>query len=159
MNHAEAVEAFVGQAGVLHALVRGLSPADLEARPVPGTWSLRTLAIHVMDSDQFAIGRMKRIIAEDLPLLIAYDESAFAERLHYGAQDLGMVCDLYRLGRLHMGEILRRLPADTFARAGVHNQRGLVRLGDLVTGYVGHVEHHLVFARAKLAALGRTVTV
>jgi hypothetical protein len=159
MGHAESVEKFIAQAGVLDALVTGLSPADLDAVPVPGKWSLRTLAIHIMDSDQFAIGRMKRIIAEDNPLLIAYNETAFAARLFYAQQDLGLVCDLYRAGRLHMGEILRRLPDGAFARTGVHNENGKMMLGGIVDGYVRHVEHHLVFAREKLRALGRAVPV
>jgi hypothetical protein len=159
MSHADSVEKFIAQAGVLHALVKGLSPADLDAVPVPGRWSLRTLAVHVMDSDQFALGRMKRIIAEDNPLLIGYDENAFAARLFYPELDLGLVCDLYRAGRLHMGEILRRLPESAFARTGVHNENGRMTLGGMVDGYVRHVEHHLAFAREKLRALGRDVPV
>lgn len=159
MAHAQTVERFIAQAGVLHELVRGLSPSDLDAAPVPGRWSLRTLVIHVMDSDAFAIGRMKRIIAEDNPLLIAYDENAFAARLFYPDLDLGLVCELYRAGRLHMGEILRRLTEEAFARTGVHNENGKMTLAGVVEGYVRHVEHHLVFAREKLRALGRDATV
>lgn len=154
-----AVERFVGQADMLHRLARGLSGAELDAVPVPGKWSLRTLVIHVMDSDQFCIGRMKRIIAEDCPLLIAYDETAFATRLGYARLDVARCCELFRLGRLHMGEILRGLKDDDFARVGVHNQNGKMTLMGLVNGYVGHVEHHMVFAREKLRAMGRAVEV
>lgn len=154
-----AVERFVAQAEVLNELTKGLGAAELNATPVPGKWSLRTLAIHVMDSDQFCIGRMKRIIAEDCPLLIAYDETAFAARLGYERLDVPTCCELFRLGRVHMGEILRGLRAEDFDRVGVHNQNGKMTLRGLVEGYVGHVEHHMVFAREKLRALGRAVTV
>lgn len=154
-----AVEKFVGQAGVLHAVTRGLGAAELDAVPVPGRWSLRTLVVHVMDSDQFCLGRMKRIIAEDCPLLIAYDETAFAARLGYERLDLATCCELFRLGRVHMGEILRGLAAEDFGRVGVHNQNGKMTLRGVVEGYVGHVDHHMVFAREKLRAMGRVVTV
>ena len=157
--HTESVERFVAQADVLHTLIRGLDSAELDRVPVPGTWSLRTLTIHVMDSDQFAIGRMKRIIAEKNPLLIAYDETAFAAGLFYDRLDVGVCCDLYRLGRVHMGQILRLLPAEAFVRTGVHNESGRVTLGGLVEGYVRHVEHHMVFAREKLRAMGKPVSV
>lgn len=151
---AEIIQRFVSQADALHSLVQGLSPADLDAVPIPGKWSLRTLVIHVMDSDMFAIGRMKRIIAENNPLLIAYDETAFAASLNYGKLDLGICCGLFRLGRVHMGEVLRLQPPEAFSRVGVHNETGRVALGPLVEGYIRHVEHHLRFAREKLAALG-----
>ena len=154
-ENARSVEKFTAQADVLHRLVAGLSAADLDAVPVPGRWSLRTLTIHVMDSDQFAIGRMKRVIAETNPLLIAYDETAFAASLGYAALDVGRCCEIFRLGRLHMGEVLAQLPDEAFARAGVHNESGRVTLAGLVAGYVRHVEHHMVFAREKLRALGR----
>ncbi len=155
----QSVERFVAQADTLHTLVRGLGASDLDAVPVPGKWSLRTLAVHVMDSDMFCVGRMKRIIAETNPLLIAYDEDAFAANLGYERLDLGMCCDMFRLGRLHMGQILRPLPAEAFSRAGVHNQNGRMTLLNVVDGYVRHVEHHMVFAREKLRALGKPVTV
>jgi hypothetical protein len=153
------VERFIAQSDTLHTLVKGLGPSDLDAVAVPGKWSLRTLTIHVMDSDMFCLGRMKRIIAEDNPLLIAYDEDAFAASLGYGRLDLGMCCDLFRLGRLHMGQILRPLAPEAFSRSGVHNQNGRVTLLQLVEGYIRHVDHHMAFAREKLRVLGRAVTV
>lgn len=159
MSWANKIEKFVAGGPILGKLIEGLSPADLNAEPVPGTWSLRTLVIHVWDSDQIATHRMKRIIAEDRPLLISYDENAFAARLGYPVCDLPMVCELFRLNREHTGQILRALDDAAFARTGVHNQRGLVTLGDMVKLYTHHLEHHLTFARAKLKALGQPVRV
>lgn len=155
----QSVERFISQAQTLHGLVKGLSPADLDAVPIPGKWSLRTLAIHLMDSDAFCLGRMKRIIAEDNPLLIAYDENAFASALGYSRLDITLCCELFRVGRLHMGQILRPLPPEAFSRVGVHNQYGKMTLLQLVDGYVRHVDHHMAFAREKLRALGRPVEV
>jgi len=47
----------------------------LLAVPVPGTWSLQQIAIHMMDSDLIASDRMKRIASMDKPLLCGYDET------------------------------------------------------------------------------------
>lgn len=159
MDVSSQIDAFVAAASVPARLMEGLSPADLNAQPVPGKWSLRTLIIHLWDSDAIATHRMKRIIAEDRPLLMAYDEDAFVARLGYEQQDLGLVAELFRLNREHTGQILRSVSAADFARAGVHNQRGLITLADTIGLYVHHVEHHLVFARAKLQALGKPVRV
>ncbi|MGQ0628280.1 MAG: DinB family protein [Phycisphaerales bacterium] len=151
-----AVERFIADASALVRLVEPLSREELLAHPVPGTWSLQTLVLHVLDSDLIATHRMKRVIAEERPLLISYDETAFAQRLGYDRLDARLAADLFRLNRLQTGEILRTAPETAFARVGVHNQRGLVTLAEFVALYVHHVEHHFVFARAKLLALGRT---
>lgn len=153
------VEKFIAGADSLNRLLVGLSREDLLAHPVPGTWSLQTLIIHVMDSDLIATHRMKRIIAEDVPLLISYDENAFAANLHYEHLDAALAAETFRINRVQMGQILRRCDDAAFARIGVHNQRGKVTLGEMVEMYVRHVDNHFVFARAKLKALGKPITV
>jgi hypothetical protein len=158
MNQAK-VDRFVADAGKLHALIKGLAPEDLVSHPIPGTWSLQTLVLHVLDSDLIATHRMKRIIAEERPLLISYDETAFAASLYYERLDAPLAAELFRVNRLQMGQILRCLPEETFTRWGVHNQRGKVTLGQLVEDYTQHVEHHFAYAREKLKALGRPVTI
>ncbi len=153
------VEKFIAGADSLNRLLVGLRREDLLAHPIPGTWSLQTLIIHVMDSDLIATHRMKRIIAEDTPLLISYDENAFATRLHYEGLDVAIAAETFRINRIQIGQILRRCDDATFARVGVHNQRGKVTLGETVDMYVRHVENHFVFARAKLRALGKPITI
>lgn len=150
---------YVGQADALHHAVRGLSHANLVALPSKGdaslgTWTIKEVVVHVWHSDLAATHRMTRVAAEDKPLLIAYDESAFVRTLRYNEVDTHTVCELFKLNRLHTGEMLKRLPDEAFARTGVHNQRGTVSLGDLVGMYVQHVEHHLGFIARKRAALG-----
>jgi len=155
----EKVVRFIADADKLHKLLAGLTRDDLLAHPVPGTWSLQTLLIHVLDSDLIATHRMKRIIAEEKPLLISYDEDAFARSLNYERLDPSLAAELFRINRLQMGEILRTLPAEAFSRWGVHNQRGKVTLLQLVEDYTNHVEHHFTFARQKLKALNKPVTI
>ncbi len=151
------IDRFISDADALNKLVAPRARADLLAHPIEGTWSLQTLVQHVLDSDLIATHRMKRIIAEDKPLLLSYDENAFAQSLGYEKLDTKLAAELFRLNRLQMGEILKAVPAPAFERWGVHNQRGKVTLADMVSLYVNHVEHHFKFAREKLKALGRTV--
>ena len=56
---------------------------DLLAYPVPGSWSIQEIVIHLVDSDLILADRMKRIIAEDNPTLIGFDETQFTRNLHY----------------------------------------------------------------------------
>ena len=133
----------------------GLSPEEMNALPVPGTWSIRQIVLHLMDSDLIASDRMKRVIAEERPTLIGFDEAAFARNLYYDELDPGMACDLFAKNRLLTAEILRRLPVSAFNRVGIHNERGELTLANLVETYAGHLEHHLKFLHEKRRLLGK----
>ena len=146
---------YLAGADQLGPAIAGLSAAELDALPVPGTWSIRQIVLHLLDSDLIASDRMKRIIAEDNPTIIGFDESAFANNLFYDKLDAELACDLFAKNRRLTHEILRRLPDDAYARAGMHNERGRITLADLVETYTGHLEHHLKFIREKRKLLGK----
>lgn len=133
--------------------LKGLTVAELHAHPVPGAWSVQQLVMHLMDSDLIASDRMKRIIAMDKPLLIGYDENAFTTRLPVDKLDAAAAAEIFRLNRLLTAVVLREQPDSAFDRIGIHNERGAITLGQMVTMYVEHLDHHMKFMRDKLAAL------
>ncbi len=133
----------------------GLSGADLDARPGPGRWSIRELVVHLADSDLIGGERMKRVIAMSRPRLLAYDDNAFVAELDYTAQDPALCAELFRLHRLQVAAILRRLPDEAFERVGDHSDDGPVSLADLVGKYTRHLAHHLAFLEGKRRALGK----
>ncbi|MBX3352415.1 MAG: DinB family protein [Phycisphaeraceae bacterium] len=142
----------------LRAAIQGLTEDDLRAKPGPGAWSIRELVIHLLDSDLVAHDRMRRIAAMEKPLLIGYDENAYVAKQPYDALDLDLVCEVFECSRRLMAQHLRALPDAAFAREGVHNERGIVTLLELLEGYVWHVEHHLGFARQKRERLGKPMS-
>ena len=108
--------------------IAGLTRQQLNAFPVPGTWSIQQIAIHPMDSDLIGADRMKRVAAEDrVPSLIGYDETAFAKNLSYEQLDPRLACEIFEKNRLLTAEILRRLPDAAFERTGNHNEHGITR--------------------------------
>lgn len=149
------IDQYAAGGPLLAAAIQGLGPADFAAVPVPGAWTIAQIVLHLMDSDLIASDRMKRIIAEDNPTLIGYNESAFAARLHYELQDPFLAADIFRRNRELTSVILRHLPDSAFARMGTHNERGKITLADMVAMYVQHVEHHLRFLRHKRQLLGK----
>ena len=149
------IEEYARGATVPAEAIKGLAPADFRATPVPGTWSIGQIVLHLMDSDLIAADRMKRVIAEDNPAIIGYDETAFAQKLFYNDLDPHQAADIFQKNRELMAEILRRLPESAFIRAGTHNERGKMTLGELVEMYVGHLEHHMKFLRHKKQLLGK----
>lgn len=134
--------------------IQGLSEAQLDALPVPGTWSIRQLVVHLYESDMIATDRMRRIAAMNRPLLIGYDQDAFIAKLHPERVDAHMAAQAFALNRHLMVAVLRTLPDEVFSRDGVHNERGLLTLRQLVEGYCEHLDGHLVHLDRKLKALG-----
>jgi hypothetical protein len=153
------IDRYADQADCLHKSIAGLSRDALHSFPVPGTWSIQQIICHVLDSDLVGTERMKRVIAEDRPRLLAYDETAFAANLHYDKLDAATVADLFDKNRRLTATLLRNLPDAAFLRIGVHSEKGELTLARLVDVYVDHVEHHLEFVRRKRELLGAPAAV
>ena len=97
---------------------------------------------------------MKRVIAEDRPLLIGYDETRFTVGLPYHDADVEQELSLLEGMRHQMARILRGLPEEAWSRTGVHSERGLVTLETMLHLETEHVPHHLVHILEKRGALG-----
>ena len=150
------VEKYAAGAAVPGEAIRGLTAAELNAFPVPGSWSIQQIIIHLMDSDLIGSDRMKRVAAENSPpQLIGYDETAFAKNLHYEKLDPVQACEVFKMNRLLTAMVLRNLPDAAFARHGMHSERGRETLEELIVGYTEHVDHHMKFLKEKRKLLGK----
>jgi hypothetical protein len=154
MDHTPLISRYESGTTAPARAITGLSREQLFAFPVPNTWSTHQVILHLMDSDLIASERMKRIIAMDCPLILAYDETLFTQRLCYDKLDAHEACTLFELNRRMTAALLRALPPESWQRTGVHSERGLETLEHLVEGYCDHLDHHLKFIAAKRQALG-----
>jgi DinB superfamily len=151
---AHQIDAYLDGTARLRRVVTDLNSQQLEARPIPGKWSTLEVVCHLVDSEQAWCHRMKRVIAEERPLLIGYDESRFTASLGYHRYDLKSELALLEGMRLQMALILRGQPEAAWARTGVHNERGLMNLEEMVRAEVEHVHHHITHIIEKRRALG-----
>ena len=156
MSH-NAIDLYARGIGLLSYAAEGLTQPELLSRPGPGNWSTVEVLVHLLDSDLVSSDRMKRVIAEETPPLVAYDENKWATRLHYEAQPTGTAAMLFDLNRRHMLEVLRRLDGAAFQRTGLHSERGPLTLAQLVQGAADHLDHHLRFIYEKRERLGRSI--
>lgn len=154
-SHATDIDRYESLAGAMHRWIDGLSPADLDAHPVPGTWSMRELLLHMLDSDLVYGHRMRKIAAEKRPLLMGYDETLFAQTPALQAGDPKGLATIFELHRKWIAAFLRALPEDAWTRDGVHSERGMVTISKLVATMIEHVFHHEKFAAAKRDKLGK----
>lgn len=127
---------------VIATLMTGAAGAELDFKPTPEKWSLRQIAAHLADAEIVAADRFRRIIAEDNPTLIGYDQNAWAANLNYGKRKTSESVDLFRRLRADCYELLKDLAPETFARRGNHSERGTMTLRDQLQSMAEHAESH-----------------
>jgi uncharacterized damage-inducible protein DinB len=141
--------------------IQGLTPDDMQQAPPAdggpevGRWTIQQVVIHLADAEAALADRMRRVIAEDDPVLQAWDENKFAERLMYAEQSAEDAVALVALTRRQLGRVLQKLPDEAFERSGRHTERGRQTLAEILAMAVWHLNHHLKFIKAKRESFGK----
>jgi hypothetical protein len=142
---------------MLRKAVAGMSREQVKAHPVPGKWSTLEVVCHLADFEPIYADRMKRIIAEDRPVIHGADQERFARALAYGERDLEEELNIIENTRKQMARILRTLPNEALSRTATHQEphgvepRTLQRYLELISN---HIPHHTKFVLEKRRALG-----
>jgi uncharacterized damage-inducible protein DinB len=143
----------------LRQAISNLTRDDLLCKPAAdanvGRWSIQQVVIHLADCDAVFAERIKRVIAEENPTLLAFDENKWANALAYDQRSPTDAVEMFDLIRKQNSVVLKTLPEKAFARSGTHSEAGKKTLLDLVTTAVNHFEHHLKFIHAKRALMGK----
>lgn len=152
------IDEYVAGGEKLREAIAGLSSAELNSFPVPGTWSIQQICVHLLHADLFAVGRMCQIVAEDVPLLMDWNENTFVARLRYETLPIEAVVTCFETMRKTMAATLRQLKDEDFSRYGIHSKKGKMTLEEILVAYNKHLAHHLDFLKSKRAIIeqGRT---
>ncbi|MBX3357468.1 MAG: DinB family protein [Phycisphaeraceae bacterium] len=137
----------------------GLDTAFLPSAGV-GRWPCRVLLGHLADAELSFVQRLRRIVAEDGPVLEAWDENAFIDRaVMYGTPQTGsrfpigaFVATVHTL-RKWTHEWLAGLPPEAWARTGMHTVRGEMTFRTVLEYDVWHLEHHAWYLNRKVERL------
>jgi len=136
---------------VLNAAVAGLSDAELDHRPADGGWTPREVVHHVADSEMTSAIRLRRLIAEDDPLIVGYDGDEFARRLHYSKRPIEPALAAVTAARTTTAQILHGLTEAEWARTGTHSDSGAYGVGQWLEIYAVHCDEHADQIRRALA--------
>ena len=152
---ANLIDAYLKGPADLRAAVAGMTPEQLQAKPVAGRMSTLEVLCHIADFEPIMADRMKRIIAlGENPLFLAADENQYLAELRYHDRVAEEELTLIEATRKQMAHILKALKSEAFQKAGVHSMKGLLTLEKVVQGAVNHINHHLPFVHEKRKALG-----
>jgi uncharacterized damage-inducible protein DinB len=148
------IEQYLAGVKELRQAVAGMSREQALARPIAGKWSTLEVVAHLADFEPIMADRMKRVIAEDKPMLIGADENKFAAALAYQDRDVQEELTIIEATRSQLARVLRKLPDAALQRVGHHNERGPRTLEELLATSINHIPHHVKFILEKRTALG-----
>ena len=135
-----------GYRAVIEALER-ISDRELDARTAPGKWSAREIVHHLADSEMTSAIRLRRLIAEERPVISGYDEEEFARRLHYDRPHETSL-ELFKAVRESTAELLERMSGADWLREGTHSEVGRYSTETWLTIYAAHAHKHALQIRA-----------
>jgi uncharacterized damage-inducible protein DinB len=153
MSQTQLIQSYLAGPAELRSAIAGMSPAQIDAAPVPGKWSTRQVICHIADFEPVYADRMKRVIAENEPTMFGGDPDVFAAKLAYAERDIEEELNLIEAVRRHVARILKTLPDEAFQRRGIHSEAGPRTLEKLLASVTNHIPHHVKFIEEKRAAL------
>src|SRR5262245_59410367 len=136
----------------------GATEAELDARPSRGGWTAREVVHHLADSETMSTIRLRRLLAEDEPLIAAYDENEWARRLHYD-RPVDLSFATFAAVRAANAELLARLGADEWRRGGTHSDSGPYGVETWLEIYAAHGHDHANQIRDALAEARESLAV
>ena len=132
--------------------VAGATDQELDARPAPGKWTAREIVHHLADSEMTSAIRLRRLLAEDRPLIQGYDQEEFARRLHYD-RPIAASMAAFQMARETTAEILDRMSEVEWRREGTHSESGRYTVERWLEIYADHAHKHAEqIARARASA-------
>jgi len=138
----------------LRALFAGVDDATIRKPEKPGKWSMIEVAHHLADSDMVSGVRIRMIVAQERPPIVAYDQEAWVEKLRYRDAALADVLTQFAVLRNANLRLARQLTPADLARFGIHSERGGESAGYLLRLMAGHDIVHLAqLARIRAAVL------
>jgi hypothetical protein len=127
---------------LLAVVLTGVFGEEEDFTVAPGKWSIRQITAHIADTEVVYAHRLRTVIAEENPTIVAFDQNAWAARLDYARRKPKQSLESFRRMRAENYELLKELPAETFERAGNHTERGRTTLRQLVETSAEHAESH-----------------
>ncbi|MDQ2682574.1 MAG: DinB family protein, partial [Chloroflexota bacterium] len=144
----------VGYNAVLEAL-DGITEAEWDSREGPEEWSTREIVHHLGDSEMGAAVRIRMLVAEAEPVVMAYDERRWTERLYTAERPIPESMAAFQAARNATAPLLDLMTDEEWTRPGRHSERGAMTAETWLEWYGPHAHDHAdQIRRARAAAHG-----
>ena len=140
-ERAELLDQYGSGLADLSEAVADITEGELDRPQASGGWTARQVIHHLADSESMAYIRLRRLVAEDLPVIHGYDEPEWARRLHYD-RPVGASLAVTAAVRAASLELLEALAPAEWERTGTHSESGAYSVERWLRIYAGHPHEH-----------------
>lgn len=126
---------------VIAESLEGITNAGMDAREGPDEWSPREVVHHLADSEMASALRLRRLLAEENPEIVGYDQEAYARILYYD-RPIEPSLQAFRYARESTAQLLERMTDVEWSRAGTHSESGRYSIEGWLEIYAVHAHEH-----------------
>lgn len=112
-------------------------------KPSSDKWSIKEIIIHITDSEINGYIRFRKAIAESGSDITAYDQDAWADKLHYSSRSIDSNLEVFRLLRVLNYSMMINLSDDVWNNFINHPETGKITLKELLKIYAEHIPVHI----------------
>ena len=118
-------------------------PAEkLTAKPFPGKWSAVEIVHHLADNEMNSALRLRKLLAEEKPIIIGYDQDVFAEKMRYNERPLNPSLQAFRYARESCLQLIELMSDADWKREGWHTESGIYTPETWLEIYAAHAHGH-----------------
>jgi hypothetical protein len=117
-------------------------------RPAAGEWSAIEVVGHMIDKMWIWTGRVERLLAEERPVLPAYDQDALVREHDYQHADPEVLFEQLRQECERFASLIERVPVSALEREGVHEEFGPMTIRQCIAAPLESSPEHLKQLRA-----------
>ncbi len=151
MDRNEIISTLRATPDAVQSICGSLGDDQLRRRPGEGSgeagWSLIELICHLRDSAEEDGLRIRRLVEEDDPTLVPYDQDAWAVERNYNGDNPRKALTMMRAFVSGLAYQLENLSDDQWSRGGHHPERGDVTVLSIATQSANHHRDHLAQMR------------
>jgi hypothetical protein len=132
----------------------GFPAAHLAAHPLPGKWSAAEIVHHLADSEMMSAMRLRKLLTEAYPVIQAYAQDDWAQRLRYEERPLAPAIAAFRAARETTAQLLDSMTEEDWRRHGWHTESGAYHAERWLEIYAEHAHGHAAQILRLRKALG-----
>ncbi|PWU01525.1 MAG: hypothetical protein C5B52_07115 [Bacteroidetes bacterium] len=140
--------------------INGLNCDELCVFPFQDKWSIKEIVFHLTESELFGSIRFRQTITKADSEFPYYDQDIWTKRLKYqqrGMYELEDALDIFTLLRKTNTRLLNSLDEEQWLQTGIHPEKGIMNLRQLLELYADHSERHIDQILARRRLFGRTL--
>ena len=129
-------------------------PEDsIAAHPLPGKWSAREIVHHLADSETTSAQRLRKLLAEEFPVIQGYDQDKYAILLRYNVRDIAPALEAFRAARKTTLQLIESMTDEDWKLKGWHTEHGIYSADLWLEIYAVHAHNHAAQIRGLREAL------